>query len=140
GGTVSGVDYTVNNQNPLLDPTRATALDAAAEWYFADGSILALALFHKDIESFPIGQSRIGTYASTGLPRNVIPATSAADQSPNGEGTCGNPQGCWQISELTNGPGADLKGLEVAFQMPLSELYGRLPPVINGLGIVANYT
>jgi iron complex outermembrane receptor protein len=140
GGTVSGVDYTVGNQNPLLDPTRATALDAAAEWYFAENSILALALFHKDIDSFPIGQSRIGTFASTGLPRNVIPPTSVADQSPNGEGTCGNPQGCWQISELTNGPGADLKGLEVAFQVPFSEIYGRLPPVINALGILANYT
>jgi iron complex outermembrane receptor protein len=140
GGTVSGVDYTVGNQNPFLDPTRATALDAAAEWYFAENSILALALFHKDIDSFPIGQSRIGTFASTGLPRNVIPPTSVADQSPNGEGTCGNPQGCWLISELTNGPGADLKGLEVAFQVPFSAIYGRLPPVINALGVLANYT
>ena len=140
GGTVSGVDYTVANQNPRLDPTRATALDAAAEWYFADDSILALALFYKDIDSFPITQSRIGTYASTGLPRNVIPPTSAADQSPGGEGTCGNPEGCWNISELTNGPGASLKGLEVAFQMPFSEFYGRLPPVINAFGFLANYT
>jgi len=50
------------------------------------------------------------------------------------------PEGCWQISELTNGPGASLKGLEIGFQVPFSELSENLPPVIKHLGVVANYT
>ncbi len=141
GGTVDSFNFAVNNQNPFLNPTRATALDAAAEWYFADGSVLSLALFLKDIDSFPIRDSRTGTFASTGLPRSVIQATSPADASgPGAEGTCGNPEGCWEISELTNGPGATLKGLEVGFQAPFNALYGGLPPVIESMGIVANYT
>jgi iron complex outermembrane receptor protein len=141
GGTVDSFGYTISNQNPFLDPTRATALDASVEWYFADNAILSLAVFYKSIDSFPIRQSRTGTFASTGLPRSVIQNTSPADLSgPDAEGTCGNPEGCWEISELTNGPGASLGGLEVGFQAPLTAFYKQLPPVIRGLGIVANYT
>jgi iron complex outermembrane recepter protein len=141
GGTVDSFNYAINNQNPYLNPTRATALDASAEWYFAEDSMLALALFMKDIDSFPIRQSRTGTFASTGLPRSVIQGASPADLSgPGAEGTCNNPEGCWEISELTNGPGADLKGLELSFQAPFSAFYGELPPVISGMGVVANLT
>ncbi len=140
GGTVDGFNFDVEFQNPNLDPTRATALDAATEWYFADGSVLSLALFWKDIESFPIRQSRRGTYDSTGLPRSVIAPTSPADVSPNQEGTCGDPAGCWEISELTNGPGSTLKGLELGFQAPFNSFYGGLPPVIRSMGVLANYT
>jgi iron complex outermembrane recepter protein len=141
GATVDGFGYTINFQNPRLDPTRATALDAATEWYFANGSLLSLAVFYKDIDSFPIRQSRRGTFASTGLPRNAIVPTTPADVSgPEGEGTCGDPAGCWTISELTNGPGSKLKGLEVGFQAPFSSFYGGLPPVIRSMGILANYT
>jgi iron complex outermembrane recepter protein len=141
GGAVDSFNFVVNNQNPFLNPTRATAFDAAAEWYFSDGSVLSLALFMKDIDSFPIRDSRTGTFASTGLPRSVIQATSPADLSgPGAEGTCGAAEGCWQISELTNGPGANLKGLEVGFQAPFNAFYGALPPVIENMGVVANYT
>ena len=141
GAAVDGFGYGINFQNPRLDPTRATALDAATEWYFANGSALSLAVFYKNIDSFPIRQSRRGTFASTGLPRSAIVPTTPADVSgPEGEGTCGNPEGCWTISELTNGPGSKLQGLEVGFQAPFSSFYGALPPVIRSMGILANYT
>ena len=141
GGTVDSFNFAINNQNPFLDPTRATALDASAEWYFADASVLSLALFYKDIDSFPIRSSRTGTFASTQLPRSVIQGGSPADVSgPAAEGTCGVPEGCWEISELTNGPGASLKGLEVGFQAPFSALSSQLPVIIRSLGVVANYT
>jgi iron complex outermembrane receptor protein len=141
GGAVDSFNYTVNNQNPFLDPTRAKAFDASAEWYFADDSVLSLALFLKDIDSFPIRQSRTGTFASTGLPRSVIQGASPADLSgPGAEGTCGVPEGCWEISELTNGPGATLKGLEVGFQAPFNVFYGGLPVILRSMGVIANYT
>jgi iron complex outermembrane recepter protein len=140
GGTVDPTLYLVNFQNPNLNPTRATTLDAAAEWYFSDSSILSLALFSKDIDSFPIRVSRKGTFASTNLPRAVIIPLSPADQSPNAEGTCGDPVGCWDISELSGGPGATVKGLELGFQAPFSAFYGGLPLVLSDMGIVANYT
>jgi TonB-dependent receptor len=73
------------------------------------------------------------------LPRSVIQATSPADMSPNGEGTCGNPEGCWEISELTDGPGSTLFGFEVGFQLPFNA-FGTLPIILNNMGLVANYT
>jgi TonB-dependent receptor len=141
GAGVDSFGYAINFQNPDLDPTRATALDAATEWYFADGSLLSLAVFWKDIDSFPIRSSRRGTFASTGLPHSVIQPLSPADVSgPEAEGTCGDPAGCWAISELSNGPGSKVKGLEIGFQAPFRAFYGGLPPVIRDMGILANYT
>jgi iron complex outermembrane receptor protein len=140
GATVDSFNYSIDFQNPNLNPTRATALDAAAEWYFADNSVLSVAVFWKDIGSFSLRESRTGTFASTGLPGSVIAPTSPAAASPNLEGTCGDPAGCWEISELTNGPGSTVKGLELGFQAPFNALYGALPVVIRDMGIVANYT
>jgi iron complex outermembrane receptor protein len=140
GAGVDSFGYAINFQNPALDPTRATALDAATEWYFADGSLLSVAVFYKDIDSFPLRQSRRGTFASTGLPRSVIQPLSPADISPDGEGTCGDPAGCWTIGELSNGPGSKVKGLEVGFQAPFRAFSAALPPVIRDMGVLANYT
>jgi TonB-dependent receptor len=142
GGTVDSFNYEVDFQNPSLDPTRATTIDAGIEWYFAESSVLSLAVFWKDIESFPIRESRTGTFASTGLPREVIAPTSPADLSgPGAEGTCGDPvTGCWDISQLTNGPGSTVKGFELGFQLPFGSLHGGLPIVLRDMGVVANYT
>jgi iron complex outermembrane receptor protein len=141
GSAVDSFGYVINNQNPNLDPTRATTLDAAAEWYFADGSLLSLAVFHKDIDSFPIRQTRRGTFASTGLPRSAIQPLSPADVSgPEAEGTCGDPAGCWSISDLTNGPGSKVTGVEIGFQAPFRAFSAGLPLVLRDMGILANYT
>ncbi|MGS7457299.1 TonB-dependent receptor domain-containing protein, partial [Mycobacterium tuberculosis] len=50
GATVGG-SLTVGN--PKLDPFRATNLDLSLEWYFAPGALVSLAVFNKDISSFP---------------------------------------------------------------------------------------
>jgi iron complex outermembrane recepter protein len=138
GGTVDSFNFEVDNQNPYLDPTRATTLDTAVEWYFSDSSVLSLALFWKDIESFPLRESRTGTYASTGFPREAIAPTSPADMNP--EGTCDDPEGCWEISDLNNGPGSTVKGLEIGLQAPFTAFYGGLPVVLRDMGFLANYT
>jgi TonB-dependent receptor len=140
GAGVDSFGFTINFQNPNLDPTRATTLDAAAEWYFADGSLLSLAVFTKDIDSFPVRETRRGTFASTGLPPSVLFPTSPAAESPGGEGNCGIPEGCWSISDLTNGPGSTVKGIEIGFQAPFRAFSAALPPVLRDMGVLANYT
>lgn len=142
GGTASGFTYTVSYKNPLLEPNRATALDAAIEWYFAEESAIGVAVFMKDVESFPITDSRTGTFASTGLPTSALDQTSGAALTPNFEGNCpgAGTIGCWTISQLLNGNGATIKGLEVAVQAPLSAFSSNLPPVIRGLGFTGNMT
>jgi iron complex outermembrane receptor protein len=138
GATVDSFNYTIGYRNPLLDPTRATALDAAFEWYFAKESLISVAGFWKKIDSFPLEASRVGTFAGEGLPASVLVPTSPAAMNP--EGDCMVPEGCWEISALTNGPGATITGLELAFQAPFNAFYDRLPPVIRGLGVTGNFT
>ena len=48
--TVTTQNATVNN--PLLEPIRATTADLGLEWYFRPGSLLSVAYFYKDIETY----------------------------------------------------------------------------------------
>nr|WP_326525100.1 TonB-dependent receptor [Sphingomonas sp.] len=128
GGSVDGFNYNVSFGNPFLLPFRATAFDLAAEWYFAPQSIFSVALFQKDVESFPIGQTRSGTFASTGLPTSIIPPSSPAAINPEGR--------LWNITSITNGTGATLKGVEVALQLPFTFL----PGILSNFGGIVNAT
>lgn len=143
GGSVDSFNYRVSFSNPRLDPTRATNLDAAFEWYFSEESLFSIAVFHKDIESFPISSSRQGTYASTGLPLNLLVPTSPTAENPEGgpAESC-NPanggQGCWEIRSLDNGPGAKITGAEFSLQMPFDQFTDMA--IVNDMGFIGNYT
>lgn len=137
GAGVDSFGYVINFQNPNLDPTRATTLDAAAEWYFGEGSLFSVAVFSKDIDSFPLRQTQRGFFRDTGLPPSVIQPTSPAEAAL--EGMCGDPAGCWSISNLDNGPGSTVRGIEIGFQAPFRSL-GLSLPVVRDFGVLANYT
>lgn len=129
GGSVDGFNYNVSFGNPNLLPFRATAFDLAFEWYFAPQSIFSVALFKKDVESFPIGVTTNGTFASTGLPTSIIPPASPAAQPGQLE------QRPWNITSVTNGTGATLKGVEVSLQLPFTFLpgfLGNFGGIVNG--------
>jgi iron complex outermembrane recepter protein len=128
GGSVDGFNYRVTFGNPFLDPFRATAYDLAFEWYFADQAIASVALFRKDIASFPVAQTRSGTFASTGLPTSIIPPSSPAAINPEGQ--------LWTINSITNGEGAKLNGVELALQTP----FFFLPGVLSNFGGIVNAT
>ncbi|MBU2418290.1 MAG: TonB-dependent receptor [Alphaproteobacteria bacterium] len=133
GGTVSvsGNNRTVNSGNPLLEPTRATTYDVAFEWYFAPESILSLALFKKDINSFVANDTVTAPFTGNalGLPDSV--ATAA----------CGATAGCspgadWVFNQPVNTEGGELDGFEISYQQPLTFL----PGVFRNFGVLANYT
>ncbi|MEH3123559.1 MAG: TonB-dependent receptor [Sphingomonas phyllosphaerae] len=128
GGSVDGFNYRISFGNPQLDPFRATSYDLAAEWYFAPQSILSVALFKKTVDSFPVSVTTTGTYASTGLPTSIIPPSSPAASNPEGQ--------LWQITSVTNGTGASLKGMELSFQTALRFL----PGFLRNFGVIANAT
>ena len=128
GGSVDGFNYRVTFGNPQLKPFRATAFDIAAEWYFAPQSIFSVALFKKNIESFTVTQTRSDTFASTGLPLSVIPASSPAAGAPEGQ--------LWQINSPINGEGASLKGMEISLQSS----FRFLPGFLKNFGFLANAT
>lgn len=128
GGSVDGFNYKISFGNPQLDPFRATAYDLAAEWYFAPQSIFSVALFQKDVKSFPVSVTYSGTYASTGLPLSLIAASSPAASNPEGQ--------LWQISSVVNGTGASLKGAEISLQ----GTFRFLPGFLRNFGAIANAT
>lgn len=129
GGSVDGFNYKVTYGNPFLDPFRATAFDLALEWYFAPGSIASVALFKKNVESFPVSQTFSGTFASTGLPKSVLPPSSPAFIN-------FDPNQIYTISANVNGTGASLKGVELSVQAP----FKFLPGFFSNFGGIANAT
>lgn len=131
GGSASGFTRTVSFGNPQLDPFRATALDLAVEWYFRPESVFSVALFKKNIESFPISASRLGSFTETGLPASVLAPSDPAAINPALQAV---PD--WTITSPINGTGASLKGVEVAFQMP----FNFLPGLLGNFGVQANAT
>jgi TonB-dependent receptor len=116
GGSVDGFNYRVSYGNPFLDPFRADSFDLAVEWYFADQSLFSVALFKKDVSSFPVSASRQDSFASTGLPLSVIPPSSPAASNPEGQ--------LWTINSIENGKGATFKGVELSLQAPFKFLPG----------------
>lgn len=128
GGSVDGFNYKVSFGNPQLDPFRATAFDVGAEWYFARESAFTVALFKKNIESFPLSVTRTGTFASTGLPLSVILPSSPAASNPEGQ--------LWTISSIGNATGGSLKGIELGLQGP----FRFLPGFLSHFGGIANAT
>jgi iron complex outermembrane recepter protein len=133
GGTVSvsGSARTATLGNPNLDPTLADAYDLAVEWYFAQESLLALALFYKDVGSRPTNTSSTGPF--TGNPFGIPDSVAIA--------ACGATPGCsptadWTFNTTVNGDGGWLQGFEVSYQQPFSFL----PGFLSNFGTILNYT
>lgn len=130
GGTIDGFNYRISYGNPQLEPYRATNFDLAAEWYFAPQALLSVALFLKKVESFPISQSFQAPFASTGLPREVLPPSSPAYIN-------FDPNQLYTITGNVNGAGATLKGIELALQLPFKTF---ADGVLGNFGLLANAT
>ena len=103
-------DITIKKGNVTLDPYRADQFDLSLEWYFEEGSILSLALFYKDVESFIF---------------------SVRDTTDNGDGTFTT-----FIEPRNDLDGATVKGVEMSYQYA----FDALPSPFDGLGVQLNYT
>ncbi|RYD68199.1 MAG: TonB-dependent receptor [Sphingomonadales bacterium] len=132
GGSADGFNYRVTFGNPQIEPFRASAYDAALEWYFAPQSIASVAVFKKDIASFPVGITQTNaTFTSTGLPASVLLASSPAALNPALQS-----QPIWTINTTGNGAGASLKGIELSLQAPFTFL----PGFLSNFGGIVNAT
>ncbi|MCM8731676.1 TonB-dependent receptor [Hephaestia sp. MAHUQ-44] len=128
GGSIDGFNYNISFGNPNLKPYRATNFDIGVEWYFAPESVFSVAVFRKEIESFPVADTRSGTFASTGLPTSIITPSSPAAQDPEGRE--------WTIKSMINGEGATLEGVEIGVQAPFTFL----PGILSNFGFIGNAT
>jgi TonB-dependent receptor len=127
GGSIDAFNFRVTFGNPFLEPFRATAYDLSAEWYFAPQSLASVAIFKKDVRSFPVSQTISGFFADTGLPLSILPS---------GSPLATNPTAPILISTTVNGTGASLKGIELQLQAP----FRFLPGFLRNFGGIINAT
>ncbi len=137
--TVTGVtpiNGNISRGNPNLDPIRANAVDIGLEWYFDNEALLAATVFHKDIESFISGDEVEGPL-SPGLRQIVSGYPEYDPDSPLYDPSVVPLDGSdWFVSQPVNGDGAQLDGVELAYQQPFSFL----PAPFDNMGMIANYT
>jgi TonB-dependent receptor len=111
---LDSIDYTGSGVgNPLLKPTRSTNFDLTAEYYFGHGNQLTLALFNKRLSDIIIGKTSIVTLDdSTGQPHDFA------------------------VTSPVNGATGRASGVEIGYQ----QYFDKLPGLLSGLGVAANYT
>jgi iron complex outermembrane recepter protein len=124
GGTVNTTLRTITSGNPLLEPFRAKTYDLSAEWYFAENSLISVALFYKDIDTYIQTLRETRPFNTTGLPLELLTVSGLPADTP------------FDITSPINTPGGPLKGFEINYQQPFSFL----PGVWSGFGVLLNYT
>lgn len=131
--SVSGGARSVSGGNPTLEPTKAKTYDLGLELYFDNESLLGVALFRKNIDSYVQGLRETKLFTETGLP--IQAAIDACNAGPGYGADC-NENIEWQTNTPLNGPGGNLYGFEIQYQMPFSFL----PEFWNRFGFIGNYT
>lgn len=124
GGNFNPFSQTLNFGNPLLDPFRANSIDFGIEWYFAPESLLSVAVFYKDIETFVTRETASVPFRDLGLPASVL------------EGSPSDVDDIFIVQRNVNGEGGDLKGIEIQYQQPFTFL----PGVLKNFGFLGNLT
>jgi iron complex outermembrane receptor protein len=125
GVDLNGTLLTGRGGDPNLDAYRANQYDISLEWYPDRETLVALALFYKDIQSYIVN-----TTTTEILPGQFVPGTEPAGCVPAGGG---NPNlfNCpFQINRRSNGPGGRNQGFEVQLTRP----------IWGGFGANVNYT
>ena len=106
-GSLSG-----SGGNPNLQPYLSDNFDAAVEWYFAPNSYVAVDGFYKHLTNFIVGGVHQQSYAGINDPFTGQTAI-------------------FNVNGQVNGPNADVRGLELAWQWVLGN---------SGFGFQANAT
>lgn len=122
--SVSGSARTVSAGNPGLDPQRAKTVDLGFEWYFDEGAMLGLGLFHKEIESFIQTTRETHPYSWSGLPASLLDGTTATVDDD------------FVFTVPINTPGGNLDGFEINYTQPFTFL----PGFWKDFGVQLNYT
>jgi iron complex outermembrane recepter protein len=91
--SISTNSLSIDRGNPDLEPLRADQFDLGLEWYFTEGSLLAITYFYKDLESF-ITKANIGQELYQGE--------------------------LYDVRTFVNGKGSTIQGTEIIVQFPFS--------------------
>jgi len=124
----SDVNFTVSGGNSQLKPLVSDNLDLSAEWYFAEQSVLSLAYFKKDIDSFI-------SSPSTDEPLRPEDFAAVAAVYPT-QPQLLDPTLIWTYSTAANTEGTKLDGFEISYQ----QAFTALPGFWSGFGVLGNYS
>ncbi|WP_166419493.1 TonB-dependent receptor [Pseudoalteromonas sp. Z1A8] len=139
--------------NANLKPLKSTNLDLSYEWYFSDSGLLSVAFFYKDMKDFEETVVVPYHYKDVRTEYDLQTADLLLDydenRAPGGEEDCMPLRQVagffdqWRIecdvvnvTTVTNGKGADIKGVELGY----NQNYDFLPSYWGGLGLNMNYT
>ncbi|MEO8115809.1 MAG: TonB-dependent receptor, partial [Phenylobacterium sp.] len=97
---VSGASRTVTAGNPNLDPFRAKAYDLSFEWYFNRDSLLSVAFFRKELNSFVQTRQTTSVFHDNafGIPDSVAIAACGGPDIP----ACNTTQTQWSFTVPVN--------------------------------------
>ncbi|OLF73890.1 hypothetical protein AWH62_06955 [Maricaulis sp. W15] len=119
--------------NSSLDPFRATAFDFGLEWYPGEDSLLAVAIFYKDIGSYitnaTFTEQQPVSIADPATDTRVLDPSNNCSSTPS----AGDPNlyTCdFAITRPVNGLGGTNRGIEISYQQPVGDNFG----------FIANYT
>lgn len=120
--------------NPYLNPFRATNYDLSIEKYFRRNGLIAVALFKKDIESFPqqlAGEAPLSSVFEPAIYNQIVVSLTDAQLKAYVQNS-----GTWAIRQFKDAPGGTIKGIEVNLQSD----FWFLPAPFDKMGVLANYT
>lgn len=131
---VNGSAPSLTVGNPYLSPFRATNLDLSIEKYFRNNGLIAVALFKKNLDSFPqqlAGEAPLSTVFEPAIYNQIL--ASMTDPLLQAYTRAG---GTWAVRQFKDAPGGTIKGIEVNVQTD----FWFLPAPFDKMGITANYT
>jgi TonB-dependent receptor len=131
-GQIVGGTLTVGN--PKLNPFRATAYDLSAEWYFAKNGLLSLAVFKKDIESYPqtvLYSAPLSTFLDPAAVATLRQQFTDQDQLNYIDNDYD-----MQARQYRDAPGGTLQGWEFSYQQD----FNFLPWYFKNTGVQLNMT
>ena len=143
-GSTTGGSLTVGNTK--LKPFRSDNYDLSVEWYFARNSLLSVALFDKEISSFPqtvLYDAPIQDFFSAEALDALRAQYSAS--STTGAAALAYINGNYTVTarQYRDAPGGYLRGVEINFQTDLGYLpahFKFVPDFVKNMGIQLNAT
>ena len=114
---------TISTGNPNLKPFTSDSVEGSLEFYDGKVGSFTIGVFYKKLKSFITSQTSIMPYSQTGFPLSFL--------LPGQDGSIP-----YNVTTPVNGAGADIQGLEIAFQRDFTFL----PAPFDHLGVVANGT
>ena len=146
-GATTGAAITIGN--PKLKPFLATNYDLSFEWYFQPDALFSVAIFDKEISSFPqtlVGDGTLSSILDTAgiaelraeFEAVAADATQTAATRANAQNQVDyiNANNTFAIRQFRDAPGGFIRGVEVNYQQNLTFL----PWHFQNLGVQANYT